>query len=194
MQIMSTPERWGIVARFLHWSMAAGILGLQGYGWWMTEFPERSARIGHYANHGTIAYYLGLMLLLRLLWRIMDRANPAATEAALLAEARPPSRIERWQVQAARLGHQALYLGTFLLICSGWYLHSTFPRRFEIDLFGSLRVPLLFAEGSRPLAKVAEGVHEFLANALFALILVHVAATLWHHLILRDNVLRRMWR
>jgi cytochrome b561 len=35
-------------------------------------------------------------------------------------------------------------------------------------------------------------VHEILTNALLAVAAVHVAAALWHHFYLRNEVLRRM--
>ena len=41
-------------------------------------------------------------------------------------------------------------------------------------------------------AHTLEDVHEWLGNAMMALIGLHVAATLWHALVLRDDTLDRM--
>ena len=50
----------------------------------------------------------------------------------------------------------------------------------------SLKIP-------RATARAVKEVHEVLSNALLFLALAHAAAALFHHWILRDDVLRRMW-
>ena len=59
-------------------------------------------------------------------------------------------------------------------------------------LFGQHLPSLIFKD--QYFSRVAIGTHEFLAYALLALIGLHVAAALWHHLVLRDATLKRMWR
>ena len=41
---------------------------------------------------------------------------------------------------------------------------------------------------------LAAGIHEWLIWSLTALLALHIAAALKHHLLDRDNTLRRMWR
>jgi cytochrome b561 len=57
------------------------------------------------------------------------------------------------------------------------------------------QVPELFARNP-PLRNFFAAAHEFGAKALLALIVLHVAAALFHRLVLRDGVLHRMlpWR
>jgi cytochrome b561 len=38
-----------------------------------------------------------------------------------------------------------------------------------------------------------EDIHGYLAYALFTVAGLHALAALWHHLVRRDQVLRRMW-
>jgi cytochrome b561 len=71
-------------------------------------------------------------------------------------------------------------------------LHSAFPRRFEAELVGGIRVPLLFSAPDRAVSQAAEHIHKLLAYALLALVVVHVAAALRHHFVKRNDVLRRM--
>ena len=43
MSLMSSPSRWGFVAKTFHWTMAFGLLGLCAYGFWMTDLPRGPA-------------------------------------------------------------------------------------------------------------------------------------------------------
>lgn len=54
-----------------------------------------------------------------------------------------------------------------------------------------LPFPNLTGESER-LEETAESLHEVLGWVLIALVLLHVAAALWHHWRLGDGVLRRM--
>jgi cytochrome b561 len=46
---------------------------------------------------------------------------------------------------------------------------------------------------NRTIFHPTEDIHGYLAYSLFALAGIHAAAALYHHLIRRDDVLRRMW-
>ena len=67
----------------------------------------------------------------------------------------------------------------------------TNARGHPVFLLGIQLPSLLFKD--QYFSRVAIGTHEFLAYALLALIGAHVAAALWHHLVLRDATLKRMW-
>lgn len=172
------PAGWSAAARSLHWIGAAMIFSLLAYGWWMTHLAERGARIGHYHLHATIGVYFVLLLALRLAWRAIDHA-PAAPAA------------KPWARVAARAAHLGLYLLMIGVAATGWVMWSAFPRRVEVDVLG-LTVPFVFAAPDRAISQLAEGVHKFLAYALLALVVLHIAAALRHHFVARDDVLRRM--
>jgi cytochrome b561 len=74
---------------------------------------------------------------------------------------------------------------------TGWALAGTLREPVGIDLFGFIGVPQLVAPGSAD-HELFEEAHEVLSNVLIALVVVHVAAALYHHFVLRDGVLRRM--
>ena len=46
---------------------------------------------------------------------------------------------------------------------------------------------------SRAIFHPTENIHGYLAYGLFALAGLHAAAALYHHLIKRDDILKRMW-
>ena len=78
-----------------------------------------------------------------------------------------------------------------LLICvpvAGFIGIQLFPA---LDIFGLFSLPALL-EPDREAAKTAFDVHGLLVGLLVLLVLVHVAAALFHYFIRKDNVLRRM--
>jgi cytochrome b561 len=126
----------------------------------------------------TLHESLGLAVLtlvaIRLLWRIV---NPAPAGEGL-----------PWQRRVARATHAGLYILMIAVPIAGYV--TALARGHDLAWFGIALPPLLGAD--RSLSRTAIGVHEFLGWALLAFIGVHVAAALWHHVVVRDATLRRM--
>jgi cytochrome b561 len=102
-----------------------------------------------------------------------------------------PAETPAWQRTAAKISHRLLYAVTFATALVGWLMAGTFKEPVEPLLFGLVPVPQLLEAGS-PLNEPLEETHGALAFALLALVIVHTGAALYHHLVLRDSVLRRM--
>ncbi|WP_407520021.1 cytochrome b [Methylobacterium oryzisoli] len=178
-------RRYSIVAILLHWASALCVLVLIGMGLVMTHAalaPMRQFEL--YQWHKSLGITALALTALRLAWRAAHPAPP-------LPAAMP--RPERW---AASSTHVLLYLLLVGLPLTGWAVVSLSPFNIPTVLFGALPWPHL------PLAEVfsdpawAEGVvkrvHAYGAWLLTAFLVLHVAAALRHHLILRDDTLRRM--
>ncbi|MED5681924.1 cytochrome b/b6 domain-containing protein, partial [Enterobacter hormaechei] len=71
----------------------------------------------------------------------------------------------------------------------GWANASS--RGWAVRLLGALSYPTLTPVGSS-LGHAMGDIHGVLAWVLFALIVMHVAAALFHRFVLRDQVLQRM--
>ncbi|WP_370693941.1 cytochrome b [Methylobacterium sp. NEAU K] len=121
---------------------------------------------------------------LRLAWRIFHRPPPS------------PAGMPARERRAAAAAHGVLYGLLVGLPLTGWAVVSLSPFNLPTVLYGLVPWPHL------PLAPLlsdpaaAEGrlkvVHAYGAWFLTALLVLHVVAALRHHLILRDDVLRRM--
>jgi len=176
--IRNTGSSWGSVSRWFHWVLGAAIIGMIAYGWWMNHFPARPDRFFYRSIHADIGYVVLLLTVLRLLWR---GANPTP---AL------PEDMPRWQRMLARLNQWTLYPLTILVAMLGW-AHSGARTPNYADWFGLFQVPQITSPD-----KVAAGAYEdrhiLFAYVLLALIVLHVAAALWHHFGKRDRVLSRM--
>lgn len=183
----STTETWGPVTRALHWLSAVVVIGLLTHGWWMTHLAVRENRQWNYATHAMIAVYFALLLVLRIVWRLGETTPHQPVDSA------------RWERLAAQGAHFGLYLLLIGMVVTGYLMWSSLPARIEparaalwdLRLFG-LKVPAFYAVPGRDVTKYWEAWHDFISNVLQVLVVVHIAAALWHQFYKRDNVLRRM--
>jgi len=176
--LRNSPAAWGWPSKILHWLGALAVLILLIHGWWMVHMAPRPERFANYTWHAAIGYDLLAVLVLRLLWRW---ANPVPAM---------PGDLKRWEVVAAQAGHIGLYILLFAASLTGWALAGTFRNPMRLDLFG-LPIPQIVSD--RTLHDIFEEAHVISSYLLAALVVVHIAGSLRHHLIKRNDVMRRMW-
>ena len=174
--LKNTEYSYGWVAIFFHWVSVLLVAGLFGVGWWMVEldyYSEWYRLAPHW--HKSTGLIFALLVVVRLIWKQVNiRPKPLG------------SRVEK---AMASLVHVALYALLMAIFVSG-YLISTADGR-GIDVFEWFTVPSvgeLFANQE----DVAGEVHEYLAYSLIGLALLHALAAIKHHVIDKDDVLRRM--
>ena len=176
MTLRSTPTRWGTVAKCFHWTVALGILGNGVFGLCLGLAHSPMQKINWMALHKSIGLTVLALMLLRLAWRLGERRP---------AEAPAP----RWQSLAARAVHALLYLLALAIPLSGWWFNSVAGK--PLQWFKLFNLPAL-GTASDALRDTALAVHEYLFWLLIVLLVAHVGAALKHHLLDRDDVLRRM--
>lgn len=177
--LRNTEASWGSLARLFHWVLAALIIGLFAYGLWMKGVEPREARGYHYAIHASIGISVLALMVLRVVWRF---ANPTP---------QPPPGSQRWEITAAHLGHLALYVAVFGAAIAGWFLAGSGRATLDYYLFGIVPMPNMLGTNS-PYHGFFEEAHELLAYGVIALVVVHIAAALWHAHVKRDGVMARM--
>lgn len=177
MMMRNSEYRWGWVSRLLHWLMAVLIAAQWVLGKVGHEMARSPAKLDVLTWHKSLGVLLLLLALLRLAWRLAGRVPL------------PPAQSSAWKVRAAHIVHGALYALLVAIPLSGWVMVSA--KNMPFSVFWLLPWPDIVPPGES-LGEAAEEVHEALAVLLLALVLVHVAAALWHHLVLKDDVLRRM--
>jgi cytochrome b561 len=167
-------------ARFFHWLTAVFVVVMVPVGIYMVN---RGAATNFDAVTNTLYSWhkLGGFLLL---WIIVARL------AYRFAKGAPPDEptLEPWQRIAAHLNHWSLYALLLAVPLLGWYATSLYGA---LDVPG-FRLPALAGQDQAASERVY-ALHKAGAILLAALALVHVGAALFHHLIRRDNVFRRMW-
>ncbi len=176
MQLRNTAERYGAIAKTLHWTIAALVIVA-----WVTgtvELPRGAARaIGQFV-HMSAGLAILALLAVRLIWRLVD----------------PPPPLEitpfgRWADRAGRFAHWLLY--GLLVAVIGVGIAGQFADGDALPVFGLFQIASPWAKDHQ-LAEAIEEIHEVLANALVIIAALHTAAALAHHWLLRDRTLTRM--
>lgn len=176
--LRNTVERYGLVARALHWSIGTLIVAQLVLGFWTFEFMERTAARSANVNlHKALGVLLLVMVLVRLAWRAYDK--PPALPASM-------SQQER---SGARLGHVLLYILMVAMPILGLLTSDTGGR--PTDVFGLFTVPLMVGE-DEALHEFFEDAHKVGAYALGTLIVLHLGAALMHKFWRKDGVAERM--
>jgi len=175
--LKNDETRYGVVAQLFHWTVVALIIVQYVLANQADKLPLGAAKIGVLARHKSFGITILALVLLRLVWRWMNRV-PAE-----------PADIPSWQRIAARISHIALYSLLLATPLVGWMMSSA--RNFPVSWFGLVTLPDLIAP-NRSAYEFLHETHEVMAQTMFWLALLHIAAALKHHFVDRDNVLRRM--
>lgn len=173
---MPAPSQYDPVAKSLHWLMAVLIIGLWCVGLTMEELPKGDLRSRIIGLHKAFGVVVLALVLVRLAWRA-THAVPAL-----------PAPLPALEKLAARLGHGVLYALMIALPVDGILMSQSGGR--DVDVFGFV-LPRLVEKNEALKEFFGEG-HELMAWILAAVLALHVAAALRHHLVLKDEVLRRM--
>ncbi len=177
MPLKTTPERWGSVAKFLHWTIAILVVVMLIVGNFMEDLPNSPDKMRIYALHKSTGLSILALMIVRLGWRYFD-PRPA-----------DPPGLGSLAKFASRAVHMAFYALLILMPLSGWLYNSA--SNFPLKWFGLFRVPALSGP-DKQIKQLALETHETLFWIILAVLIVHAAAALKHHFIDRDSVLRRM--
>jgi len=124
---------------------------------------------------------LGIAILVLALIRLAVRLRYGAPP--LPADLPEPMKL------AAQLSHYALYLLMIGMPLLGWGMLSA--AAYPVVLFGGVHLPAILAQ-SDSLHTLLWDAHFSLAFVFFALVLLHIAAALFHALVRRDGVFYAM--
>ncbi len=173
----NTRVRWGAISQLLHWLIVALIAVQAGLGLVGLALPIGLRKLAIFATHKSIGITILALVVIRLLWRCL---NPTPALPGNL------SPIER---RLARFTHAVLYGLLFALPLTGWVMSSA--RGFPVSWFNLAQLPDLVSK-SDALYRAMVEVHAALTIFLGLTVALHIAGALKHHLLLRDDTLRRM--
>ena len=166
-----------VTAKGLHWLMALLIIGLLALGFYMSDLPLSPEKLQFYSWHKWAGVTVFALVWLRLLWRVTHR--PPAY----------PISMSGLQQALAHTVHLVLYVLMIVIPLSGWLMSSA--KGVQTVWFGVLPLPDLIGR-DKELGKQLAELHSALNIGLLLLIGGHAAAALFHHLVHKDDILRRM--
>lgn len=172
---------YSATARFLHWLTVAFVAVLAPLGLAM-HYRGAELKIwdattnAMYSTHKLLGFTLLILIVVRALYRSVHGAPP------------DEKSLESWQKMMSHVVHTALYALLLIVPLLGWVGVQRFPA---LDVFGLFSLPA-FLQPNEAAAARAFMLHKYAAFLLLALIGLHVAAALYHHIVRKDGVLRRM--
>ncbi len=177
MQWRNSPHGYGVVAKFLHWSIVILIIAqyvIIESAEEMANGPEKLETIGLHKSLGMLVFGL---VLVRIVWKLASAGKPE------------PVPMPRPQRIAAAAGHGLLYLLILAQPITGWLMSSYGGR--PTSFFGWFNFPDLVGE-NHDTHEFFEEVHEVLFFTMVGVAVLHALAALYHHFIMKDHSLRRM--
>lgn len=175
--IKNTKSCYGIAAIVLHWLMATLIIIMLGIGLYMTNLPISTEKLSLYGKHKEVGILVLMLALVRILWRLQNIVPSL------------PVQMPAWQKLAARGAHWAFYGFMFTMPMTGWLMSSA--AGLSVSFFGWFTLPDLVVP-SENLEMLLRTAHQWLGYGLIATLVAHVGATVQHHFINKDDILRRM--
>ncbi|QJQ31673.1 cytochrome b [Sphingomonas lacunae] len=161
------------VARWLHWGMALLIIGNLAGGLLHDIAPQQIMPL-HKAN----GILLLALAIVRIGWRLTHKGPDW------------PDSLSAGARRLSSLTHAMLYGLMVLIPLSGWIMSSASDR--PISFFGLFDVPKFAVTKEDLIAGISHEGHEILAFMMIALLVLHIAAALRHHFILKDGIMARM--
>lgn len=163
------------VAIALHWATAflvfANFALAQTWGWFAK--PTQSLMED---THMSLGVLLTAVIVARLAWRWVPGHQISSLETG-------------WLRIASKGTHYLLY--TLLVVEAALGFTFRWGAGRPMEFFG-LGIPPMIGEIARPLRHDLREFHEWIGWAIVIIALLHAAAALYHHYVLKDRLLRRM--
>lgn len=176
--IHSTTDKYGIVAKSLHWIMAILILCTWIVGYYAVDLPNKDPqKFKLFDLHKSVGMVILMLAVIRISWRLYDGAPRFNNTMHIIFST------------AARTVHYLLYAFMFIQPLSGWAMSSA--AGYNPTFFGLFTFPALVPKDPNTVETFV-AIHNTSAMILLTLFVLHVGAAFFHHFVLKDNTLRRM--
>ena len=162
-----------------HWIIAILII-LNFVGAWIAEDMPKAEAAQVMAMHKASGLTILALSVLRIVWRLMNRAPPLV------------DTLKAWEAALAKVTHALFYFLMIGIPLTGWAMSSAGMKGAPIGWFGLFDIPALPVAHDRATAGVFHESHEVLATLMLVLLGLHVAAALKHQFLDRDGTMSRM--
>lgn len=171
---IAAAARYSGVAQVLHWTTTAALFVMLPFVWVAENFPEGPVRVFWYLLHESVGISIFLLVIARITYRFAHPPPP---------EPRTAGRAARL---FARANHWALYAVLLVMPVTGYLMAGNGQPVpfFWISLPGLPK--------NDPLGVLANTIHVYGQFAVYGLVILHVAGTVWHVAVKRDGLLDRM--
>lgn len=168
--------RYSHGAATFHWLTAVLVLGQIYVGFAFGDLPKGPARMEMFTLHKTLGATILVVTLLRLAYRLAKPPPPY------------PADMPKWDRALAVWSHRIVYAALLALPLTGLIAVSDKAKDGWVNLLWGMRIPALPTGDGEMFGEV----HQVLVWTTIALLVLHVAAAIYHHFIARDAASGRM--
>ena len=175
MKYFNNENKYGIISISFHWITLLILIFQIPLGFYLEdlEFSDFKLSIENYHSiFGMIIFYI---TLLRLIWKLMNDSPLSG------------SQVQTWQLVISKANHWLLYF-TLLAISISGIMKKLLSGEDVNFLFTSISFDYFNFE----IVEVAEKVHVSASIFLIILIILHILAVLYHHIFLKDPILKKI--
>lgn len=171
MSLLGSARRFGLITQALHWLTAILVV----WAWLIAGTWGRDESSTIMALHQTLGFTVFVLVAVRLVWRFFDPRPQPVEMPGLMTLA---GKASHWLLFALMV---AIPLSA---IVGSWF------EGHAITLYGNAIGPLLTTD--RRLGHQILEVHQLMGTTLMWVAGLHAAAAIYHHVLLKDRVLRQM--
>jgi cytochrome b561 len=176
-QWLNSEERFGLRAQLFHAVIGFLILFMLAFGFALDIIPDTYKRTAYTFHKGLGLWILGLSILWFVHWLRQTTPAPLPTQ-------------DRPQYRLAKLVHRLLLALCIMMPLSGWIMVSARSGN-PVMVWPGFSLPAI-APKNQEFGYAMLGVHITLAWSLIIISGLHLAGALYHHIIKRDPILKRM--
>jgi cytochrome b561 len=172
----ANQQKWNPLSQIFHWLMFIIIICMFVVAYIMADMEPSDLKWQLYMLHKSTGFLMFLLVFLRLGWRKISKIPDY------------PATMPNWQKKAAEINIWILYALIILMPLSGLAM-SLFGGH-DISVYNFFIIPAITKVAW--LGDFFHEVHEFISSAIYGIVGLHIIAALYHHFIIKDNILKRM--
>jgi cytochrome b561 len=175
MQLKNSSENYGLVAKVFHWLIALAIITMLCVGFYMADMEKSDLKFQIYGMHKASGVTVLFLVTLRFLWKVVN--------------VQPEFYLTKLENMLSKANFVLLYFMMFAMPVSGICMSLIGGK--DINVFGLFTLSAI-SNPNKSLSTIFLEMHGIFANILVVCLFLHIAASLYHHFIKKDDLLRKI--
>ena len=175
MRLINNETKYGLIAIIFHWITFLVLLLQIPLGFYLEdlEFSDFKMSVENY--HSILGIIIFYIIVLRLIWKSIN-TSPVDS-----------NKIKSWQLIISKINHWLLYISLLTISISG-ILKKLLSGEEVHFLFRSISIDYFNFE----IVDISEKIHSSAAILLIVLITIHILAVVYHHIFLKEPILKKI--
>ena len=168
-------NKYGFISIFFHWFTFLILLIQIPMGFYLEdlEFSDLKMSVENYHSlFGMLIFYLTLT---RLIWKSLNISPNIRND------------LSKWQIFISELNHWLLYILLLTISISG-----ILKKLFSGESINFFVTSVSSDDFNFAAVELAENIHSISAILILALITLHILAVIYHHVFLKDQILKKI--